>query len=315
MRGNSSRHGFTLVELLVVIAIIGILVALLLPAVQAAREAGRRSQCLNNLKQFGLGVHNYHDQQRRMIKGARTWATDPLPPGNGAWYDDHGWYGPILAYVEQQNVGNLINWSVNFSDAANENARRANIPLFGCPDDGLKENEWGSQTWCRWRGNYAVNWGNTNYGQIDKSGVTAYQGAFTYKRNQSFANITDGLSNTLLMSECITTSGPGWDGPLAEIQISVGGQTFTAWLTPNARANDEVERQCPANSDLNQIFGCTNLGGGEEFNAFFTARSKHPGGVNASFVDGSSRFVGSSVDLATWRRMATANEGVPYDAP
>jgi prepilin-type processing-associated H-X9-DG protein len=271
---------------------------------------------LGVLKQLALGAHNYHDQYRIMIKGARTWATDPLPPGNGQWYDDHGWYGPILPFIEQQTVWQKINWTLNFSDAANEQARRAKIVVFNCPsDDGLKENEWNTTTWCRVRGNYVVNWGNTNYGQIDKNGVKAYQGAFTYKPKTTLAALTDGTSNTLLMSECITTKGPGWDGPISEIQIAVGGQTFNAWLTPNARANEEVQRQCPAITDLNGIFGCANLGGGQEFNAFFTARSKHPGGVNTAMADGAIRFVSNSVDLATWRGLSTANEGVPVGEP
>jgi prepilin-type N-terminal cleavage/methylation domain-containing protein len=309
------RAGFTLVELLVVIAIIGILVALLLPAVQAAREAARRTQCLNNLKQFGLGFHNYHDQYRMMVKGARTWVNDPVPPGPGAWYDDHGWYGPLLPFIEQSNVADKINWSVKFSDAVNEQARRARIDLFGCPSDGLKENEWNTTTWCRWRGNYVASWGNTNYGQTDKAGVIGYAGAFSFQPRRSLAALTDGTSNTLLMSECITSSGPGWNGPLSEIQLNLGGQTFNAWLTPNAKANDEVARLCPAAADLNGIHGCTNLGGGQELNAFFTARSKHAGGVNTALADGSIRFISNTVDLATWRKLSTAAEGTPVEAP
>jgi prepilin-type N-terminal cleavage/methylation domain-containing protein len=309
------QSGFTLVELLVVIAIIGILVALLLPAVQSAREAGRRTQCANSMRQLALAAHGYHDTYKKMIKGARTWAGDPLPPGNGQWYDDHGWYGPILPFIEQQNVYSKIDWMKNFSDAVNEAARRARVTTFECPNDGLKENEFSTTTWARWRGNYVVCWGNTNYGQTDRNGVKGYPGAFSYRPNRSLAALTDGTSNTLLFSECVTTSGPGWDGPIAEIQIATGGQTFTAWLTPNAKVNDEVQRQCPAANYLNGIPGCTNLGGGQEFNAYFTARSKHPVGVNASLADVSTRFVANSVDLAVWRALSTANEGTPVEVP
>jgi prepilin-type N-terminal cleavage/methylation domain-containing protein len=120
---SQRRRGFTLVELLVVIAIIGILVALLLPAVQAAREAARRSQCLNNLKQIGLALHNYHDTHK------------VLPFGQGGTADRFSALALMLPFMEQSNLHNLIDFKQSTTAAANNAARLTEVPLFRCPSD------------------------------------------------------------------------------------------------------------------------------------------------------------------------------------
>src|SRR5262245_35081038 len=122
------RRGFTLVELLVVIAIIGTLVALLLPAVQAAREAARASQCKNQLKQIGLASHQYHDISGRLPPG---WIANQ-PEGVPGW----GWASALLPYLEQRNLDeNLINRRLAIADAANQAARETVVPVFLCPSD------------------------------------------------------------------------------------------------------------------------------------------------------------------------------------
>ena len=304
------NRGFTLIELLVVIAIIAVLIALLLPAVQQAREAARRSQCKNNLKQWGLAMHNYHDSHLVLPFGARTWIGDPYP-GPGGYYDDFGWAQMLGPYIDQAPWYNLFNFNVSYSDAANDAARRVKVPIFECPSDGMKNNEWSSPNWARWRGNYNVNFGNTNYGQTTKVGVTFLGAPFSYRNSSRLAGITDGTSTTLMMSECITIStAAAWGGPISEVTHSVGGQTFEAWVTPNSKTPDEVARICPANGELNGNPGCTLIGGaGNTPDQSFAARSKHVGGVHTAMCDGSVRFFSENISLVTWRSLSTARGG------
>jgi len=307
MRRN--RLGFTLIELLVVIAIIAILIGLLLPAVQKVREAAARMKCSNNLKQLALGMHAHHDARGVLPYGAKTWTGDPYS-GPGAWYDDFAWYGVMGPYIEQGNWFNMFNFSLSYSDAANDAARRVKIPLFACPSDaGLQENEWTTTTWARIRGNYVANWGNTDYGQNTKSGVTFGGAPFRPRTGLKLTDLTDGTSNTLLLSEStvLLTVNTGWHGPLGETTHSVGGQTFNGWQTPNATGGDEIARLMPPAGSLNGR--PTPVAASDTLTQVFAARSKHTGGVNAALSDGSIRFFRDGILLANWRALSTATGG------
>lgn len=308
-----NAHGFTLVELLVVIAIIGVLVALLLPAVQAAREAARRTQCVNNLRQLALGMLNFESAYGGFPAAALSWeAADYIDKGPGTWYDDHGWYSQMGAFIEEQAWYDLIDFEVSFSHEINDPARRTFVPLFACPSDiGLQRNEWDSPTWARIRGNYVVNFGNTNYGQIDIGDVPFGGAPFTYRDKTGLKKIVDGTSNTLLMSEIkvlpeLPTQSE-WGGPYSDFSTALGGQVFTAWLPPNSQVGDEVARLivAPEFYLANQIPVPRQKDPSKL--QTFAARSHHPGGVHASLCDGSVQFFSEGIDLVIWRAWATAN--------
>jgi prepilin-type N-terminal cleavage/methylation domain-containing protein/prepilin-type processing-associated H-X9-DG protein len=364
---RNNRLGFTLVELLVVIAIIGVLVALLLPAIQAAREAARRSQCVNNLKQMGLAHLNYESTYGGLIPMAKYWCNSgssckhPIPAGTGSWWDDHSWYLPLMPFLEQAGLKNLVDRNKSFSDPYHLNARKAMIPIFACPSDiGLQTNEWqggpNPAQWSRVRTNYVVNAGNTVYGQHDLtySGSTFMFGGapFAPGENTSLSKITDGTANTLMMSEILVLpSTENWGGPYSDTQTALGGQVFTGWQTPNTQAADAISYVYGWNSQPEVVaaFAAAGLAfpveasntasgpgvavpsggrGGASGTMVegspasepvmdsdgrkqqrITARSRHPGGVNASRCDGSVAFYNDDVDLAVWRALTSAWAG------
>jgi prepilin-type processing-associated H-X9-DG protein len=317
--------------LLVVIAIIGILIALLLPAVQAAREAARKIQCSNNLKQLGLAMQNYHSALNILPPGTIFWSTDVYPgkrpastPGN--WYDDHGWYTQIGGYIEQKPWFQSINFKLSFSDAGNEKPRRVPIPLYACPDDALRRNEWGdpptmpSPTWSRWRGCYVVNFGNTNYGQTTKNKIPFLGAPFSHKRSKRLSDIKDGTSKTLMMSEYVTVlelaslASGAWGGPMSDFTTALGGQTFECLTPPNSIVGDDVARICPPTQYLQHGIKC-NLIGNDTLGQSLAARSLHVGGVNAVMCDGSVRFYPDEIDLDVWQALSTANGAESVKVP
>jgi prepilin-type N-terminal cleavage/methylation domain-containing protein/prepilin-type processing-associated H-X9-DG protein len=315
-------RGFTLIELLVVIAIIAVLISLLLPAVQAAREAARRAQCVNNIKQLGLAMQNYHDVMGSFAPGGRTAFGATAPPGGCTtnWYDDMSWYWNILPFYEQNTIFNGTNFSVIISSPANMTVRSLQVKTMDCPSTGLDTDEAGVACWSRVRGNYAVNFGNSDFGQDSPytdplTGTTIAFGGAPFTLGQTFAivDLTDGTSNTMMFGEVISpTDSPGWDGPIAETQIAIGGDTFEAIYPPNAKYPDLVVRQCPT-TNLNGIYGCTVIGqAGAEKGQVFITKSKHPGGVNVGMCDGSVRFIKNTISVVTFRAIATSkgNEAV-----
>jgi prepilin-type N-terminal cleavage/methylation domain-containing protein len=209
------RRGFTLVELLVVIAIIGVLVALLLPAVQAAREAARRSSCQNNLKQIGLALHNYHDTFNKFpMAGFLT-----RPPVTTTSYPyHHTWLTKLLPFMEQSPLHDQINFEL---PAWGQPIVSAEIPILRCPSDGgytgpVTEhhnigltNYAGSEGYHWWEEAYLdPAWGD-NWAQLPKGGD--YSGLFTVNRLFDMANISDGTSNTVVVAET-DSYGFKWGG-------------------------------------------------------------------------------------------------------
>lgn len=300
------RTGFTLVELLVVIAIIGILIALLLPAVQAAREAARRSQCSNNLKQIGLAVHNYHD----------TFKTFPIG-GSGAW--GHTWHLYIAPFMEQEAIHNLAPKPWSDSGAGHDNRptdpftilARTVVGTFKCPSEPAP-NAWPATVNLirdQAVGNYLGNAGGNVYhdnrgGTVDvrnSNGVLLLYGMTSATRRWppiSFSAIIDGTTNTLLVGE----SPFGLTAPCT---------ICDRWYF-YSRNTDEGQ-----GSDFSEYLGSTFYGLNLSLSPDplvtgnmreLSYGSFHPGGCNVALCDASCRFVSETIDLTTWRAVGSRGQ-------
>lgn len=298
------RPAFTLVELLVVIAIIGVLVALLLPAVQAAREAARRSSCANNLKQLGIAFHNRHD------------SLGSLPPGEGPSGCCWGtWQVLILPYMEQQALHDLYqNWGGNdttvtprlrYGDEPNRtNVTTKRLPTLTCPSDEPQQTPITMH-------NYAVNYGNTNNrGASDPNvvGLTFLEAPFGLPRNSAkprdgrlLSSLTDGTSNTMLAAEI----RQGKRGDLRGFTWWGGATYFTAFGGPNSPIQDVISGgTCVPPPAPNPP--CTNAAGTPTLPVWMGSRSMHPNGVQVVMGDGAVKFVTNNVDILVWRAASTS---------
>lgn len=331
------RLGFTLVELLVVIAIIGILVGLLLPAVQAAREAARRMQCSNNLKQIGLAVHNYLDSNKETFPA-------------GSWHGVHGtWLVGILPFIEQvamrnlyQNFGGVESFrtgGVRYGSPVNLPVTTKQMSTYTCPSDSITASP--SIISGVTFHNYVANYGNTTRGRLSPYGVTSsgtpnvWGGApfieyiapntgnwanyyswihcdqSKLKFKVKLAEITDGTSNTLAFSECVQAR----DGDLSGFAWWGGGAHFETLLAPNTSQPDVVEQSCATGTARNPLNPPCIVRDPASGNVVTTgaetraARSRHVGGVQCTLVDGSVRFVSSSIALDIWRAMGSGSGG------
>jgi prepilin-type N-terminal cleavage/methylation domain-containing protein/prepilin-type processing-associated H-X9-DG protein len=308
------KAGFTLVELLVVIAIIGILIALLLPAVQAAREAARRSQCTNNLKQMALGWHNYWDNHRGFFIGHTHTGGPSVSYKN---LKQHTWVPRLWAFTEQQTLANqyafATEWYLDAAGNLNMAPLKARVDWYYCPSDRpgaactVDANE-------RARGNYLINFGNDWL--WDGTRPPSYKRAsflgapFILNMFQNISSIRDGLSNTLLMSEGRMVKQDGNQGAWGSF-LDPRDTTcmFMTLQTPNSSVPDSIYDSgcCWGNPCDGATPGlCIRAPGYDQYRA---ARSYHSGGVNASLCDGSVRFFNDSVASATWVAVGSSEGG------
>ena len=334
------RCGFTLIELLTTIGIIGILIALLLPAVQAARESARRLQCRNNLRQIGLALHGYHGDWDCFPLGSTRPFVPPIP-----WLDYFSPHARLLPYLDQPAVYGAINFDVstkpplvpgsgpNFLgpdqvalNAINTTAIQVRLFVFLCPSDASPLNDPGN--------NYRANTG-VGYSYTPGPGRTdSGNGLLPERTLTSMSRVPDGLSHTAAFSERLRGSGqsghpvPHRDsyllefGPYEADSLMQACQYASAashrdygfvfggswWFWRGRESTHYTHTQSPNGLIPDCTFGAMPSAVG-----MMTARGTHPGGVNTLMGDGSVRFVANGVELLVWRALGTRNGGEIVD--
>jgi prepilin-type N-terminal cleavage/methylation domain-containing protein len=291
------RRGFTLVELLVVIAIIGVLVALLLPAVQMAREAARATQCKNNFKQLGLALHQYHDTHNVLPPG---WLADE-PEGEPGW----GWATHLLPYLEQKNLEEgLIKRHLPIADSANQKARETVLPFMLCPSDpapklftlggggGHDHDEDAAHHHSVDEGVALFQIARSNYvgvfGTLEiEDNAIAGDGTFFFRSRTRFSQVTDGLSNTIMIGERRAKRG----GSLWQGVVSL------------------------ANEPMARIVGIADHPPNHADHHFDDFTSHHPAGVHFLHGDGSVSRYNDSINFAVYQALCTINGSESLPTP
>ena len=339
---RQNRRGFTQVELLVAIGIIGVLMAVLLPAVQAAREAARRAHCLNNLRQLALGHHQYHDRCGKLIRMV-TSPSKNYPQYNWNGYSSHTM---LLPYIEETNLFNRLRLDQYYyekSPAApddNLTMSRTFVQLFKCSSDRAFPS--------------AVDLGTVNYGVCAGSHFNVYtanvtesdgmfiRGAANGTPNLTFVDVRDGLSKTIMLSEFVTgdNSTLAWSHqgdwvrgvPFTGIRskpgqadlnkygaaceaakakhISIGGQTWMA----SGMYDSAFNTVAPPNWKWPSCSTCMFCGKGDS-PGVWPARSRHPGGANHAMGDASVTFIPDQVDLRVYQGLGSRNGSEAVSLP
>ncbi len=315
-RRDDRTSGFTLVELLVVIAIIGILVGLLLPAVQAAREAARRMSCSNNLKQYGLGLQNYHDTYKTFPTAGANWGNPQI-----------GWQVQVLPFLEQSALFNQLNmngtaWDtiIPSSTDPNRRARQVQVPYARCPSDNYIGNQdWAQASYCGNLGsqrtpsndgacntwftgentnpavyNYDSKGGADHGNTLNSGDISGIFGRLGPPKI-GMGSVTDGTSNTILVGEILPEChdhDTGWwnyngmGNAHASTAVPLNTMTTCASSQAQATSRGYPNPQCWQKSNWNYSWGF---------------RSNHTGGAQFVFVDGSVHFLSQNQDYMSYQ--------------
>jgi len=348
------RPAFTLTELLVVIAIIGVLIGLILPAVQKVREAANRAACANNLKQIGLAAHHYHDSYGRLPPAVQMWYARW---GNAGLDDDASQpFGPnwavlLLPFLEQENLYQSVNVKgyIRTGDQSWRQVRGAQIRSLLCPSDAGQETPFAGTAngdgvgsdgsgplpegggWAR--GNYAANagtglWRDTVAGGTDRMQIPADSAQLVTTRAVMGINygamlpagIPDGTSNTILFNEVRVgineldrrgTWAMGFPGASVTVANAYGDATHPNDAWEEADDIQGCEKFWYPGIGSKDHMGCTGRVG----NGQGQARSRHVGGVNACFADGSVHFIENDIDQTIWAYLLSPVDGVAVEAP
>jgi prepilin-type N-terminal cleavage/methylation domain-containing protein/prepilin-type processing-associated H-X9-DG protein len=330
MKQTSRHRGFTLIELLVVIAIIGILVALLVPAVQKVREAASAAQCVNNLKQIGLALSHYNDAKKMYPPGYVDGNTDPNSTPDNDVGPSWGWAAFLLPYLEQGNVYNQIHFNVPVGTGVNAEISQLTLPIYQCPSDPYQQafdvydSSFTTPITTLAHGNYVgcVGWeecfngagGNpqNGTGTDGEPGGFGVGGVGVFYRNSHtrIADVTDGLSNTIFVGERSANHSPStWTG-------AVAGGRCPAWMaiqppSPYAPPPGPLYD----NADFGEALVLAHCNATHVPSADFpiydpdTFYSTHPGGANFLFGDGSVHFLTSNINPDTYQALSTIAGG------
>ncbi|MFO0889305.1 MAG: DUF1559 domain-containing protein [Isosphaeraceae bacterium] len=328
-RGRRPSPGFTLIELLVVIAIIAVLIALLLPAVQSARESARRAQCVNNLKQIGIAIHNYHDANGILPLGSQQFGA--WDKSCGYWPSGHSLFTAILPYVEQGGTFNAVNFSFVanadtpqsgvFPGQVQATALQTQIATYVCPSE-VSPMTYRSSYYPSSQTSYAAVLGvkDTVRWWIDCPQQIPPDGIFGLNHGSKLSAITDGTSNTLMVGEASRFRNETedwyneWSSALWWGSAIEGVSRFAAIATTAPRLNANLQIPDPEPTytytgdvdswayDPNPAVNALNAGQ-------FGFRSQHPGGANFVFGDGSVRYLKESISPAVYRNLSTKAGG------